>query len=341
MIQQADIAAFRRLTGQARHICIVSHTHPDGDAVGSVCALVSYLGATGKQARAVLPDAWPAFLNFLTEGAAIGAGPETAADALAQSDLLVCMDCNGFHRTAALEPLLAAFQGPKILIDHHLNPEREAFDLCISEPEISSTCELLFSLLTALAGTADKLPGACARALMTGMTTDTNNFANSVYPSTLRMASALLEAGVDRDEILDRLYNCGRENRVRAMGEMLRRMVITPEGVAYIILDARTRTALDLQDGETEGFVNIPLGIGKVHISIFLKEDAGHYRVSIRSKRGWSANRLARESFHGGGHEQAAGGKLYFPADIPHKEDAAPYIEEVTARFLQGTVSPQ
>jgi phosphoesterase RecJ-like protein len=68
-----------------------------------------------------------------------------------------------------------------------------------------------------------------------------------------------------------------------------------------------------MQEGDTEGFVNEPLSIGKVRMSIFAREDAGEVRISIRSKRGTSANRCAKLFFNGGGHENAAGGKLYMP----------------------------
>ena len=71
-------------------------------------------------------------------------------------------------------------------------------------------------------------------------------------------------------------------------------------------------------------------------MSIFLKEDEGHFRVSIRSRAGVSANRLAAEAFHGGGHACAAGGKLYFPADSPAPEAAGGYIATVTARFMRN-----
>ena len=36
-----------------------------------------------------------------------------------------------------------------------------------------------------LGGSAARLPRHCINALMTGLTTDTNNFANSVFHSTL------------------------------------------------------------------------------------------------------------------------------------------------------------
>ena len=207
-----------------------------------------------------------------------------------------------------------------------------------SETEISSASELLYRVLLALpdVGSADKLPLEVLTPLMAGMTTDTNNFANSVYPTTLQMASELLAAGVDRDALLDKLYHCYRENRLRAMGAMLHeRMVITPEGVACTVLDRAFLERFGLQDGETEGFVNLPLGIGRVRMSIFLREDEGHFRVSIRSKEGVSANRLATEAFHGGGHECAAGGKVFYPQDIATPDLAGEYIQAVAARFMR------
>ena len=175
-----------------------------------------------------------------------------------------------------------------------------------------------------------------ATALMTGMTTDTNNFANSTFPSTLKMASALLTTGVDRDYILMRLYNQYSENRIRLMGHVLKDlMTVTDDGVAYIILDRKTMDDYDIKEGDTEGFVNIPLSIDRVRMSFLLKEDEGKVRVSIRSKRGTSANRCAVRYFNGGGHENAAGGKLHIPEDIKGMEDAAEYIETHTHIFLK------
>ena len=96
-----------------------------------------------------------------------------------------------------------------------------------------------------------------------------------------------------------------------------------------MILDAATRDKYGLQDGDTEGFVNLPLSIRQVRLSIFIKEeDDRHFRVSLRSKRGTSANTFARKWFHGGGHELASGGKLFIPDDIPAPSDAAAYLEK-------------
>ena len=69
-------------------------------------------------------------------------------------------------------------------------------------------------------------------------------------------------------------------------------------------------------------------------MSILIKEDDGKARVSIRSKTGTSANRCARSYFNGGGHENAAGGRLYIPTDIADIKAAAEYIERNTHIFM-------
>ena len=328
----------------AERITIAVHTHPDGDAAGSGAALLSYLRERrGKDAVLLLPDPLPDSLTFVLprDGVMVyEEAPETACGRIAASDLLFGMDFNAFDRTGGAEIPLRESRAEKVLFDHHLSPDRAAFDLVFSRTEVSSACEVLFDTLLALpdiAGDAGKLPAACAYALMTGMTTDTNNFANSVFPGTLRMASALLAAGTDRDDILARLYNRYRENRLRLMGYLLSEVLrITPEGVAYMILRKADQLRFDMRQGETEGFVNLPLGIDRVRMSLFLTEQEDHFRVSVRSKKGTSANRMAASRFHGGGHELAAGGKLYFPADIPGPDDAQAYILKGIEGFFEG-----
>ena len=91
----------------------------------------------------------------------------------------------------------------------------------------------------------------------------------------------------------------------------------------------------DVNEGDTEGFVNMPLSIKNVRMSLLLKEDGERVRVSIRSKKGTSANRCARGHFNGGGHENAAGGRLNIPQDINNIAEAGKYIEEHTRKFFE------
>ncbi len=342
-LDKNDIESFDRLIRTSGKITVTGHMHPDGDAVGSGTAMLGYLAGRGKDAMLVLPDPYPSSLGFLAGNPAEriiihSESAKKAEERLLSSDLVICLDFNAFSRTGDLEETMYACTGGKVLIDHHLNPESGDFDLCFSETEVSSTAELLYYILLEMpdiSHEACRLPAITATALMTGMTTDTNNFANSVFPTTLDMASSLLATGVDRDLILDNILNSYKESRIRLMGYLLdKRLEITEDGVAYMILDSETIRKFGISDGDTEGFVNIPLAIRNVKMSIFLKQDKDRFRVSVRSKKGISANSCASEFFNGGGHEQASGGKLMIPDDVRNLEEAAIYIEKSTHIFF-------
>jgi len=343
-ISHDNIHTLLTLVENAAGIAIVTHTRPDGDALGSSIALKHFLKEKlGKECRVAVATPCPDSLRFILspEDAedlmVYDNDPEGTAAMLAGCDLLFCLDCSAISRTGDMQDAVAASPAVKILIDHHLSPEIEPFALVFSETEISSTCELLFYILMQMpqtGGDCSGIPSHSLRALMAGMTTDTNNFANSVFPGTFAMASSLIAAGVDRDEILSHIYNEYRENRLRLMGYLLHeRLVIMDNGVAYIILDRDTQERFDMKEGETEGLVNMPLAVKKVRFSLLLTEDGDRYRVSIRSKRGFSANRMAREHFHGGGHEQAAGGKIFVGEDIADRTLVEEYVLKATERY--------
>ena len=335
-----NIETFVRLIKEAAHPVIVTHAKPDGDAIGSSVGMFHFLGLCGKEDRLiVLNDNCPRFLGFIRETVPQEAliireeNPQKALEAIEQADLIICLDFHAFHRTGSLEIPLTESKAKKILIDHHLDPDRSLYNLSFSKNDISSASEFVFWILMAtpqVNGKAENLPQEGATALMTGMTTDTNNFGNSVYPSTLAMASDLLRAGVDRDMILQKINQEHSESRLRLKGFMLKDLMkVTKDGVAYMVLDKKAQYGYKMQEGDTEGFVNEPLSIGKVRMSIFAREESGEVRISIRSKRGTSANRCAKLFFNGGGHENAAGGKLHIPIT-----EVAEYIEKHTHIYM-------
>lgn len=339
------ITALSSLLKKSQRISIVAHTKPDGDAVGSSTAMLHYLcDMLGKDAAILLPNPAGSHLAFVQDDFAKGRtyawseDEKACRERLAASDLIVCLDFNTFSRTDAMAPALEASPAARVLIDHHPFPDTAAFAVVFSDPGISSTCELLFWVLLAMEdvhGDAGLLPHRSLYALMTGMTTDTNNFANSVVPSTLEMASLLLSAGVDRNEILGHLYNEFGENRLRLMGWYLDNMVVTSQGAALVVINSEELERFNVGEGDTEGLVNMPLSIGSVKLSAFLREDEGFYRVSLRSKAGTSANAFARRFCNGGGHEQASGGRIFIPADVASREGVTAYMLGALEEYLE------
>lgn len=329
----SKIEKFGAMVDTASRIAIVTHTHPDGDAAGSSTAIYAFLkdrlGRKPGVSIDVICEPLPRSIEFIASEVGALRG-EQAAEAVRAADLIICTDFNVISRAGCgMEEEIRKSGASKILLDHHLNPETEAYDLVFSNTEVSSACEVCYEVLKKLGANFDSTIG---RALMAGMTTDTNNFANSVFPSTLRMCSELIEAGVDRGEIVSTLYNNYRENRVRAFAYILRNnLTILDNGLAYITVSKEIWQNFCLEDGELEGLVNIPLSIGKVKMCVYLREsvEAPELRASVRSKKGWSANRVARTWFNGGGHELASGGKLRIPEDIGGIGDVPSFMEKI------------
>ena len=313
--------------------------------MGSSLAMYSFIKHFFQcEVKIVLNDRYPQSIAFMVSPEAeqdiltYDDNKEELLQTIASADHIVALDFNSFHRTDRLESALKEAQAYKILIDHHLHPDTESFNLIFSYQDISSASELAYHILKATPecqGYKEALPFYAAESLMTGMTTDTNNFSNSTYPSTLQMASELIELGVDREKIIFNIYNQYGENRLRLLGYALKDLMkITEDGVAYIVIDKETLRRYNIQEGDTEGFVNMPLAIGNVRMSIMVKEDDDRIRVSIRSKKGTSANKCSRLHFNGGGHENAAGGRLDIPADVTSIAKVGEYIEKHTHIFI-------
>ena len=335
-----------RLIKESNCIAILTHVRPDGDALGSSTGFYRFLESIGKDARILIANKYSDNLAFIIsedikDKILIYEDDKEEIEAfLEKCDLIVGVDFNTFARLDDMSAIARACKAKKILIDHHLAPGYDEFDIIFSKTDISSASELeywyLKEIISENAFGADyKLPDTLLYSLMIGMTTDTNNFANSVYPSTLNMASELLAAGVDRDKILYELYNRQSENRLRLMGHLMKDvMEITEDGIAIITFSKEDRQEYQTKDGETEGFVNMPLSIEKVKMSIFAREDGENVRISLRSKKGISANKCSREWFNGGGHEQAAGGRLTIGKEVATFAAVADYIKEKTHKFM-------
>lgn len=319
---------FERVKNSSR-ILLISHSNPDGDAIGSVTGLRNYLKNNGIDCEIAVPNSYPEYLAFLDEPKKIKIfcdNPEETIDVADKADLIIALDFNQLSRVDELEKHVLDSNAFKILIDHHPMPDVDSFDLIISNPEVSSTAELLFWILMTLeVENSGKAMHNCngvisadvARSLYVGMMTDTNNFSNSVNSATFLMASILMESGVDKDMLQHLVFGGFSELRMRLLGHMLlnKMVIVGSYGAGYISLSEEEQIKYGFSEGDSEGFVNLPLSIKGINISALFTQKEDHIRVSLRSTNDFSVNRLSRLHFNGGGHERAAGGKLYIPFD--------------------------
>lgn len=318
-IDQMLVDKIKQLVLMAHDIVITCHVSPDGDALGSSCALWSVLKSLGKSVNVVTADCAPRSLQFLPGVHDIIASTrqlDRAHELFAKADLIFCMDFNDQDRLDRLTDALLKSKARRVIIDHHLDPQMEA-DVVISRPEISSTSALLYILLWQMQWTR-ALNRNAAACIYTGMMTDTGNFSyNSNDPDLYLIIHDLMRKGIDKDNLYKLVMNTSSETRIRIMGYAQYRMQLLPDHRAAVItLSADELKEFGYNKGDTEGLVNVPLAIPEITYSVFLREDAPDcVKVSMRSKGDFSVSRICEENFNGGGHANAAGGEFHGSLD--------------------------
>ncbi len=306
----------KKLLDNCKNVVIVTHSSPDGDAIGSSLAMYEFLKRKGKNPTVIVPNYFPDFLRWMNDADKIIQFDHHKAYAynhLNMADLVIGLDFNVLSRIDEIGEAVRKARCKKLLIDHHIGPEKFA-DVTVSFPECSSTCDLLFRVLTGI-GEIDKLSLHGAEDIYAGMCTDTGGFTyNSKDPDLFNIIAELLKKGIDKDIIYRKIYNNYTVDRYRMMGYVLyEKLIQYPEYHASVFSITREELKqFNYLKGDMEGVVNMPLCIKGQKLSISLREDTEKpiIWVSVRSYDDFPANELAEQFFNGGGHFNAAGGRL-------------------------------
>ncbi|TDU34341.1 phosphoesterase RecJ-like protein [Gelidibacter sediminis] len=309
-----NIKAIKALLSAPKHIVIVPHKNPDGDAMGSTLGLYHYLAKHNHNATVIAPNDYPEFLKWLPghEHVVIHESDrEKAEQLIIQADVIFTLDFNALHRSGAMEMPLENAMATKIMIDHHQQPDGYAHYM-YSDVTMSSTCEMVYNFINMLHDTAH-IDSTVATCLYTGILTDTGSFRFPSTTSTTHLIAAnLIDKGADHSEIYNAIYDTNSFERLQLLGVALKNLKILPEyRTAYITLSQEELNAANFRKGDTEGFVNYGLSIKNIiFAAIFIEhKQEGIIKISFRSKGDFSANEFSRDNFGGGGHTNAAGGK--------------------------------
>lgn len=302
----------KNLIDQSEKFIIVSHENPDGDAIGSAIALSRYLTLIGKKPVIWFPGRFPAYYRWMTGSGNIRYYADSKDDMLSDlktSDALFAVDISCLSRTGIMHDPLTKFNGKRVLIDHHINPDTEVFDLIFSDVTVSSTCELIYHLIR-LIDDVKSIDCVMAEALYVGIMTDTGSFSfNCNLPETYEIVAGLIRIGISPDRIHKLVYDNNSEHRIRLLGLALQKMKIIHEyKAAYISLNSDELKQMKSQPGDTEGIVNFALSIKGIVLAAFFSVRDNEVKISFRSKGRFSVNDFARNHFNGGGHLNAAGG---------------------------------
>lgn len=312
-----ECSLLRSLINDAESVVLCCHQHPDGDALGAMLGMADVLRSMGKEPLMVAPDQYPDYLQWLPNSEKIvryDKHQEYVDTVLKIADLVFCLDFNTASRTDQMADALTASPAKKVLIDHHPEPDIDTV-LCISHPDMSSTCELVFRVIWQL-GLFESLEKHFAGPIYCGMMTDTGGFTfNSSNPEIFFIISQLLTKRINKDKIYRNVYHNYSEHRLRLVGHVLCNRLVVDNRLhaAYFTLTRQDMREFHFVKGDAEGLVNMPLQIKGLKLSISLREDSERDNViwvSLRSVDDFPSNEVAARFFNGGGHLNASGGRL-------------------------------
>jgi len=298
---------------------LFTHVNPDGDAIGTILGLEWFLSALGHHVSMIVPNEIPFYLTWLPGCEKILVAQDqydASLKALREADLLICVDFNEPDRLDRLKDEFIQSKAIKVLIDHHPGP-KDFTDLIISVPEAGSSSELVYNLIVAT-GYHHLINKEIAECFFVGIMTDTGCFSyNSSNPETYRMIADLLEKGIDKDDIFNKVYDNYSADRMRLLGFSLDdKMVVIPEySTAYIALTREELAKYNHVTGDTEGFVNMPFSIKGIKVTALFLEKEDYIKISFRSRGNFEINKFSEKHFNGGGHKNAAGGEAYMSLD--------------------------
>ena len=326
-LDEAKIETLRTLIAKSERIVVVSHVNPDGDAIGSSLGMCAALQKQGKSVDVLLPTVYPDYYVFLPNADNILVGEkdlEACKEAILSADLVLMVDLNQVKRTGVLANAINKTSKPKVLIDHHPNPETDGMDVIFSDIKVSSAAELAYWVVCSLYGTQyiDRQMAAC---FYTGICTDTGSFSFSCnHKSVYEAAGNLAETGIDIHDIHDAIYNVFSESRVRFLGYCLTELLHVHSDIrmAYISVSWADQQRFKLEEGDMESIVNYTLSMRDIDVGVMVKESPREVRMSFRSKRDFDVNVFAAKYFGGGGHRRASGA-------------TSPYDFETTVKKLE------
>jgi phosphoesterase RecJ-like protein len=311
----------------ARKLVVVTHEHPDGDALGSLAAMHGVLEAIGKDSLMFIDSRdlpLPQEYRFLPMANLVSSPPEDVDDRT-----IVFLDCGNLERNPA-----EAFRRPGthiLNIDHHHDNTRFG-TVNLVVPEASCTAEIVWDLMHGLGVAPTR---EVAEALYLGLITDTGRF---MYENTGRrahlMAAELIDAGVDVHDMYRRVYEGVPYGKLALLARGLANIERYDDGrLTITALSAADFSDSDAEESYSEGVVDHLRALQGTRIAALVRDrigddEEGLRKVSLRAGDDRIDVSAIARAQGGGGHRQAAG----FNTELSHDE---------LVRFLRDQLAAQ
>ena len=282
--------------------------------------LYNFLIKQKHKVNVIVPNDYPDFLTWMkgnNDVIVYNKEKDKAEKLILDSDLIFCLDFNSLERIFDLGDIISSSSSKKILIDHHPNPTN-FYDYSLHSSKAAATCELIYDFIDAM-GLMKDLDKSISECLYAGIMTDTGSFKFSSTSSKVhRIVADLIDRGVDINKIHRLIYDNNTINKLKLLGfSISKRLNFLEEfNTAYFVLTRNDLKRFKYKKGDTEGLVNYALSIKNVNFASIIIEEKELIKFSFRSIGRFSVNDFAKSHFNGGGHKNAAGGRLDENLDV-------------------------
>jgi bifunctional oligoribonuclease and PAP phosphatase NrnA len=348
----ASISAW--LSSHAREggkIAIITHTKPDGDAVGSSTAAARALNFVHPGAA----ECWyfgslPPWLDLVNTGVPrrILDTQGLPSDAESPTAALI-VDTGSSPQLDRAMPWLQSRAVRAAIVDHHAHGDANLASRLFVDTSAASVCLPVAELCRCILAlpSAAALPVEVAEPLYLGLATDTGWFKySSVSSRVLRLAAELIDAGARPNKLYEMIEQQEKPPRIRLLARALSSLELFEHGkVAVMSLTRADFAAAGAEQSDAGGFIDYPQTIASVRVGALLVEadestaETPKTKISLRSKSagrpedGVNVNVIAQQ-FGGGGHIAAAGARAATSISDVKPRIVKALAEQIAARGL-------
>lgn len=292
---------FENIIKSSKNILIISHVNPDGDTLGTMCALYSsILKRYKKKAEMLILSKLPKIYEFLPN--INEAKHLDQLDKSREYDLVITVDVASLDRLIDAQIL---FDRAKytVNIDHHKT--NNCFGNLAFVENASSSGEVLFKMFKKLGWEMDLEIATC---IYVAILTDTGGFRfENTDADVFRIAAALTDMGVNPRELFKKCYESKTKSMIMFQNYCVGKAVfVNDDKIAYTIVYKKDMEKFHAGDDYTDGIAEQLRAITSTDVSFVVKEvDTKICKISMRSKNIDIAEVCSK--FGGGGHRFASG----------------------------------
>ena len=291
---------------RAKKILIISHINPDGDTLGSMCALKLAIG--NKADMLIQTSPYPKMYSFLP----LIDEAKTFDNVQNIYDTVITVDVAAKDRIIRLGTKIFNTAKTTINFDHHkTNPNFATYNLV--NPDASSCGEVLFDYFKE---TKTPITQDIATCLYVAILTDTGCFRyENAKSHTMDVAKELLSTGISNSEISKKCYDSKEKAMVLLQSHCVSNTkFLLNDKVAYTKISNTLIKEFNAKNEHTDGICETIRSIDTVEIAFVAKETANNStKFSLRSKN-FDLTKIT-DTFMGGGHKHSAGCTIDMPLD--------------------------